>query len=139
MFGKFKRKRKRKRTLSKVGGKFFLFKKRKKKKLRQEKIKKRRNFFPALFVNALLWIFVALIVYFVDPIDNGAVQLFFAFVFLSFVFSFSLLFTHTRRGLIASTSVVLFLILRYFGVGNIINFFLLLGLAIAIETYFSKN
>lgn len=139
MLGKFTRKRKRKRVPPKVGDHFSLFKKREKKKTRQEEIKKRKNFFPALFVNILLWISVVLIVYFADPIDQGAVQMFFAFIFLSLVFSFSLLFAHTRRGLITSTSVVVFLILCYFGVGNIINFFLLFGLAIAIEIYFSKN
>jgi hypothetical protein len=49
------------------------------------------------------------------------------------------LLANTRRGLISSGSLTLFLILRYFGIGNLINFLLIFGLAIATEVYFSKN
>jgi hypothetical protein len=35
--------------------------------------------------------------------------------------------------------LILFLFLRYLGIGNIINFLLILGLAISIEAYFYKN
>ncbi len=139
MLGKLTRKRKRKRILPKVGDKFSLFKKREKKKVRQEEIKKRKNFLPALLVNVLLWICVSMIVYFVDPHGHGAIQMFLAFILLTLMFSFSLVFANTRRGLITSISVVFFLILRYLGIGNIINFFLLFGLAITIELYFFKN
>lgn len=56
---------------------------------------------------------------------------FFSFVF----FIFSLIFASSRRGLIVSTCLTIFVILRFFGVGNILNLILIVGLGIIIETY----
>ena len=79
---------------------------------RKKEIKLRKNFFPAMLLTILLWLGVVFIIYFVNPSDLGAVQLFF---------------------------MTIFLVLRYLGVGNILNLLLILGLTITTEIYFSKK
>ena len=111
----------------------------KKKKIRQKKIKYRKNFFPTLIVIMSLWTLLAGFVYFVEPEAQGAVPLFLALVFLTLILTFSTLFINTRRGTITALGITFFLILRYFGVGNILNFLLLFGVAVATEIFFSKT
>jgi len=109
------------------------------KRKRQQRKKYKKNFLPALFASALLWVCVFLLIYFVDPKTTGTVTLFFVILFVSLLFSLSLAFKNTRRGLISSFAIIFFLILKILGVGNIINFILLLGLAITIEILFSNG
>jgi len=106
---------------------------------RQEKIKRRKNFFPLLLLIIVFWILAALVVYFVDPNSFSATSLFFAVLFVALLFTFSAVFENTRRGLITSSSLVLFLYLRFLGIGNIINFLLIAGVMVSIELYFYKN
>lgn len=108
------------------------------KELRQKIIKSRKNFFPTLIITVLLWLSLGTLVYFVEPDTPGVVPLFFINAFFALLFSFSTLFENSRRGFIVSFTLVFFLILRYFGVGNIINFLLLVGVALSIELYFTK-
>lgn len=106
---------------------------------RKREIKLRKNFLPALVITLFLWTTIAFIVYFVDPFSYGATLLFFLTIFSALLFTFSLFFANTRRGLITALGLTTFLILRYLGIGNIVNFLLLLGLGIAIEMYFLRN
>ncbi len=94
---------------------------------------------PTLLVTILLWLILGGIVYFIDPSIFGVVQLFFVLVFLALLFTFSLIFAGGRRGLIAAISLSLFLILAYFGVGNILNLVLIVAIAISIEIYFART
>ena len=106
---------------------------------RQKQIKLRKNFFPTLIITVFLWLLVGLVVYFVDPEGSGTIILFFFLTFLATFFTFSTLFANSRRGLITSSGLTIFLILRYLGVGNILNFLLLTGLGIATEFYFARK
>lgn len=99
----------------------------------------RKNFFPTLIVIILLWTGLFFIIYFVDPAILGVIPLFFIALFLSLIFTFSTLFANKRRGLIISLAISLFLILRYFGVGNILNLILISAVAIAAEIYFGQS
>ena len=110
-----------------------------KKEERKKEVRLRRNFFPTLIVILILWSATAGVVYFVEPDTFGAVPLFFTILFLSFLFTFSTLFAHTRRGVLAALGLTFFLILRYLGVGNLLNFLLIFGIIIAAELYFSKK
>jgi len=112
---------------------------RKLKTIRQENIKKRKNFFPTLVFTVFLWVVIAGLIFFVDPSITGVVFFFFFLFFLATLFFFSLLLGNTRRGLILSTSLIIFIILRFFGVGNILNFLLISGAALTFELYFSKK
>jgi hypothetical protein len=98
---------------------------------------KRKNFFPTLVITILLWISLAGLVYFIAPDTFGAVPIFFIGLFVALLFTFSLVFASSRRGLITSLSLSLFLILMYLGVGNFLNLVLITAIAVCIELYFS--
>lgn len=65
--------------------------------------------------------------------------MFFITSFLAFLFTFSLILVGGRRGLIASLSLSLFLVLAYLGVGNILNLILILAIAVCLELYFGRT
>ncbi len=87
----------------------------------------------------ILWIVTGGIVYFVEPQAFGAIPVFFFMVFLSLVFTLSILFANTRRGVIVSLCALIFLVLRYFGIGNVLNFIFVFALGGTIEFYFSRR
>lgn len=109
------------------------------KRVRQKNIKKRWGLLTSFLITTLLWIAVSGIVIFIDPYTDWSIIVFFISLFLALLFTFSLLFQNSRRGLVVSSSLVLFLILRFFGIGNIINLLLLIGLATAVEVFFRKS
>ena len=78
-------------------------------------------------------------VYFVDPFAFAAIPGFFILFFFSMLFTFSLLFASARRGFLISASLSLFLLFRYLGIGNLLNFLLLAGLAITVELYLARK
>lgn len=95
--------------------------------------------FPKLLICLILWTIVGCFIYFISPSIPGAVPLFLIALFLSLLFTSTLVLSHTRRGLITSSSITIFLVLRYFGVGNFLNLLLLLGAIITFEIYLSSN
>jgi len=105
------------------------------KRKRKEIIKRRKNFFPTLVITILLWISILLIVFFMDPFTPGVLPLLFFLLFLSLIFSLSIIFEDSKRGLIFSLAIIFFLILRFMGLGNPINFLLILGVAISLDKY----
>jgi len=109
-----------------------------KKDLRHKQILKRKNFFPTLIFTIFLWLLLGGIIYFLSPDDFFALPTFFFISFLALLFSFSIIFSNTRRGFIAALGLILFLILRYFGVGNILNLVLIIAILICFELYFSR-
>lgn len=110
-----------------------------KKHQRQKKAQARRNFLPTLILTIALWLLVAALVYFVDPDTFFAIPAFFILGFFALLFTFSTLFENSRRGLIVAAAITVFLILRYFGIGNIINLLLVVAIAVTIELYSVKN
>lgn len=139
-----KRKGKLKRKLAKPKIKGFKFKfslagkRGRLKSIRQEKVKRRKNFFPTLFAILTFWSALGFLIYFVDPFGFAIIPTFFLLLFLALLFTLSTLFINSRRGLIAAVAIVFFAILRFFGIGNIINLLLTLALALAVEYYFSS-
>jgi len=109
------------------------------KKERKEKIKRRKNFFASFLLIILLWLLMGLFVYFVNPDVFIAKIVFFVFLFATLVFTFSFAFTSTRRGVLAASTVTMFLILRLLGVGNVINLILLTGLVVCIDYYLTHS
>jgi hypothetical protein len=110
-----------------------------KRDLRKQQVLKRKNFLPTLIITIFLWTGLGGLIYFVDPGTFGAVFLFFILFFASLLFTFSLLFANSRRGLISTFAITLFAILLYLGVGNILNFLLLVAIAACIELYFAHK
>jgi len=111
----------------------------KKKIIRQKQTKLRKNFFPTLIITIIFWALLALLIYFVDPYSWGAVSAFFIILFFSLLFTFSIIFAHSRRGAVAAFGLTFFSVLRYFGIGNILNFTLIFGVCFAFEFYLSKR
>ena len=110
-----------------------------KKAQRQKLVRDRKNFFPTLAVTILLWIFIFALVYFIEPDIPLIMPLFFILVFLAFLFTFSTALANSRRGLVLSAAVTIFLFLRYLGVGNVINLILIVGIVISLEVYYYKR
>jgi len=108
-------------------------------KKRKNGVGRRKNFFPTLVITFTTWVALASIIYFINPTSPGVIPLFFLLLFIASLFTFSSLFANSKRGLIIAIMLVVFLILRYLGVGNIINLLLLIGLGITIDLYLSKN
>lgn len=106
---------------------------------RKKNIRKRKNFFPTLIITCISWFAIAAMLCFVNPTTPGIVPLFFLIFFVTLLFTFSSLLANSKRGLIIASTATLFLILRYLGVGNIINFLLLVGLGTTFDLYLSKN
>jgi len=110
-----------------------------KKEARKKQILKRKNFFPTLVITIIFWVLTATLVYFIDPDTFFAVPGFFILVFLALLFTFSTIFSNSRRGLLTALALISFLFLRYFGIGNVLNFLLICGLFLSIEYSFIRN
>lgn len=108
-----------------------------KKNLRKQQVLKRKNFLPTLLITILLWMILGGLVYFIDPDSFAAIPLFFILAFFCLLFTFSLIFANSRRGVVATIAITFFLLLTFFGVGNILNLILIVAIAICIELYFS--
>ena len=108
-----------------------------KKNLRQKQKLKRKNFLPTLLITFVLWLLLGGLVYFFDPDSFGAIPLFFVLAFFCLLFTFSLVFANSRRGIVATIALTFFLLLMYLGVGNILNLILIFAIALCIELYFS--
>lgn len=106
---------------------------------RQEKIKRRKNLFPTLILIFLFWGILTTIIFFLNPQAFGAVPMFFLILFLAVFLSLSLVFGNSRRGLLYSIGFLIFSLLRYFGVGHLLNLLLILGIAVAFDFYLSKK
>jgi len=109
------------------------------KKIREQKMKRRKNLLPTLILIFIFWGIIFFIIYFLDPEANGVIPLFFIILFGALLLSLSLIFANTRRGILYSTGLLIFMLLRYFGVGNILNLLLILGVTAAADFYLSKS
>ncbi|HLE49232.1 MAG TPA: hypothetical protein VI819_04365 [Patescibacteria group bacterium] len=108
-------------------------------KHRKTEVKLRKNFLPTLIVTLLLWLGVFSIIYWVDPFATWAIFLFFINIFFAIFFTLSIVFANTRRGLLGAIVLLIFLVLRYFELGHLVNFFLLAGIAITAEIYILRR
>jgi hypothetical protein len=109
------------------------------KQKRKKAVQRRKNFLPTLIAIFTSWIGLAGIVFFVSPQAPLAVLLFFLIFFITLLLTLSAVFVNTRRGFISSLSILIFLILRFFGIGNLLNLLLITAVAVTIETYFSRG
>lgn len=109
------------------------------KEIRKEMVLRRKNFLPSLVVTFVLFSSLVSIVYFTDPSQSLFIFLFFISLFLFLIFLLSLILANSKRGLIISVCLTFFVILRYFGVGNILNAILLSGLGIIAVIYYERT
>lgn len=105
------------------------------KEIRKQMVLRRKNFLPAVVTILLLLASLVSIVYFTDPNSSIFVFLFFLNLFILLFILISLLLTNSKTGFIISMCITIFTILRYFGIGNILNAILLAGLGIIAVIY----
>jgi len=109
------------------------------KEVRQKEVKLRKNFLPTLLITVFLWMSLGGLIYFVDSSSMGAIPAFFVLVFLVLLFTFSILLANSLLGTVYSLGLTFFVVLRYFGVGNILNLLLLLGVLAVFTIYYFKK
>lgn len=108
-------------------------------------MRRRKNFLPTFILIILLWISFALLIIFVEPamvrdiIISDAYLPFFLNLFFALFLTLSIIFARTLRGLITTTAIVIYLILRLHGLGNWLNLVLIIGISFTLERYFTKK
>lgn len=109
------------------------------KERRKSDLNRRKNFFPTLVLIILIWISVIFFVLLVDPSLFWAMPIFFVLLFTSLVFTSSFVLKNTKSGIIFSIFTIIFLWLRYFEIGNIVNLILLAALFCLINFYIKRS
>ncbi|OGM13960.1 hypothetical protein A3D84_02515 [Candidatus Woesebacteria bacterium RIFCSPHIGHO2_02_FULL_42_20] len=89
-------------------------------------------------ITILLWLSFLSLLFFTRPDNNLLVSLFITNFFLAMLFTLSILLLNTGKGIVISSAITLFLILRIIGIGNILNLILITGIVVAFEFYFRK-
>ncbi|MEK7526073.1 MAG: hypothetical protein AAB546_01180 [Patescibacteria group bacterium] len=90
---------------------------------------------PAIFIALLGWVFAVILVLFIDPQMQIAVPVFFVIVFINIFTTCLVLLKNKKRSFLYSLALILFLFLRYFGMGSLLNFILIIGIVISIEIF----
>lgn len=102
----------------------------------KERVKKRRNFLPALLLGIGFFTAWLLLFLFIPPDSQATLYSFAVLLFFALFFLSSLILGNARRGLFLSVGVLLFMGLGYYGAGTWLNFLLLVGVLVAIEYAF---
>ena len=104
-----------------------------------------KNFLPTLIIIVFLWLCLGFLIFFVEPemikniIIPGGYFLFFVNLWLALFFTLAIVLNNSFRGMLVSTFIIVFLILRLFKLGNWLNLLLLTAIAIAFDRYFKKT
>lgn len=59
-------------------------------------------------------------------------------LFIALFLTLSLIFLSSRSGLLWAAAIILFLYFRLWGIGSVVNFFLIFGVIICLEFYFRQ-
>ncbi|MCJ7804235.1 hypothetical protein MUP35_00670 [Patescibacteria group bacterium] len=94
-------------------------------KLQSAKIKRRKNFLPALILTLIFWGGLSWLVYTSPPESFWLIISFYLLLFAAVFFTTALSFGNSKIGLIAALWAILFLLLCYFKIGNLLNLSLL--------------
>jgi len=105
-------------------------------------VKRRKNYLPGLVLVIVLWGLLGVLIYWVEPelikdiVIPGLYLPFFLLFFPASFLTLAVVLANSRRGLIVASALNLFLALRLFGLGNVLNLILLAGIAVAVDRYF---
>lgn len=106
----------------------------KKLKERQFYLDLSKKFKSTILITELLWILIALIIFFVDPTVIGIKIIFLILIFLAFFYTLTLILANRKRALIISSLIIILLILASMRLANFLNIALLIGFYIVLET-----
>lgn len=93
-----------------------------------------KNYFIAFFLALLFWTGTIATTLWSIP-SAITIVIFFAILSLALAITFSILFGNTRRGLLITAVIIIFLLLRLIKLGNLLNLTLLIGSALSFELY----
>jgi hypothetical protein len=108
-------------------------------KLEKAKIKRRKNFLPALILTLIFWGGLAWLVYTFPPESVYLIISFYLLFFTAVFFTMALSFGNSKTGLTIASWAFLFLLLRYFKIGNLLNLSLLALIFLLISFYFYQS
>jgi len=103
------------------------------------KIKRRKNFLPALILALAFWGLWGWLVYSFPPLSNLLIAAFSLLLFLAVFLSGALIFANSKLGLITALWLILFLSFRYFKIGNLLNLSLLTIIFLLLGIYLFKS
>lgn len=99
----------------------------------------RKSYLPSLILALVLWGLLFSLVFYVEPtmvkdilFKNLYLPFFLILLPASFVI-LSLIFGSSKRGFLITMGLVIFLMLRIFELGNILNFSLIAGIVMALD------
>ena len=95
-----------------------------------------KNLVINIILIILLFLSLLFIIFFIDPSTFIIAPVFFTLFSLMFFLITKLFSKSKRRSLIISLSLTVFLTLRFLGIGSLINFILISGIAITTESYY---
>lgn len=106
-------------------------------------MRRHKNFLPTLLIAILLWLSWLYIFFFISPLDTTYyiphTIYFFVALSLSLTLTLALIFGNTRRGFLLTLGIIIFLILRMYGLAHYLNITLIAGTLLSLELYFSKK
>ena len=108
-------------------------------------IRSRKNFLPTVLFSLVAWFTVFFMIFFVDPQIvrdvpiSGSYIPFFLLLFFSLFLTGSLLLSHTRRGFLFALGIVVYLYLRLFGLGHLLNTVLLFAFLLVFELAVARS
>ena len=108
-------------------------------KITAAKIKRRKNFLPALILALAFWGLLGWLVFSFSPANNLLIFIFYLCLFLAFFLTSSLVFANSKLGIIAALWFILFLLFRYFKICNLLNLSLLTIIFLLLGIYLFKS
>ena len=103
------------------------------------KMVKRQNFLPALIVALFFWASWFFVAIKISPTSFFSLFSFLFSLFMALFLTLSLLLGNSRRGLLLSLGIIIFLLLRFLKMAHFLNLTLLIGTLISLEFYFKKR
>ncbi len=106
---------------------------------------RRKNFFITTLFIIFFWITLGLMIFFIDPemikdfLIPNAYLLFFINLFFALFFTLAVIFANSRKGLIFTLAILLFLILKINSLDNFLNIFLIIAASLSLVYYFTKT
>lgn len=102
-------------------------------------MRRRKNFLPSFILAIFFWIVCLFILIYISPDSNFAIFSFLFAIFLALILTLALFLANTRRGFLFALGIILFLILKWQKLANVLNNFFLLAVVLLLETYFTKR
>ena len=102
------------------------------------KIRRRKNFLPALLLAALSWGLLAWLIIKFSPDNNLLIISFYLLIFIAVFLTSALILANSQMGLTISLFLITFLIFRYFKIDDPFNLILLTAIFLLLLAYFYK-